>query len=212
MGEDGFLDRAYDEGDSAQTHQLYAEWADSYDGELTDHGYATPTRVAATVQSLGVDTAAKIVDLGCGTGLSGVALQAAGYTSIDGCDYSGEMLDVAEATGAYGVLDEVDLNAAPISYGTDTYDVATIVGVFGFGHVEPDALDEAVRIVRPGGHIVIGVNEKFYAGSDLAAKIERTEAAGAVTDVEAELGDHIPGYGVGGWVISMRVEGSDTRA
>ena len=205
MGEDGFLDRAYDEGDSAQTHQLYAEWADSYDGELTDHGYATPSRVAATVQALGVDPTAKIVDLGCGTGLSGVALQAAGYTSIDGCDYSGEMLDVAEATGAYDVLDEVDLNAAPISYGTDTYDVATIVGVFGFGHVDPEALDEAIRIVRPGGHIVIGVNEKFYGGSDLAARIERTEAAGVVSDVAAELGDHIPGYGVGGWVISMTV-------
>ena len=205
MGEDGYLDRAYDEGDSAQTHQLYADWADTYDGELTEHGYATPTRVADAVLALGVETTAKIVDLGCGTGLSGLALQAAGYTSIDGCDYSGEMLDVAEVTGAYDVLDEVDLNAAPIAYGTDTYDVATIVGVFGFGHVEPAALDEAIRIVRPGGHIVIGVNEKFYAGSDLAARIERTEAAGAIADVVSEMGDHIPGYGVGGWVITMRV-------
>ncbi|MEM7287419.1 MAG: methyltransferase domain-containing protein, partial [Actinomycetota bacterium] len=205
MGEDGFLNRAYDEGDSAQTHQLYAEWADSYDGELIDHGYATPARVAEAVKALGVDPGAKIVDLGCGTGLSGSALQAAGYTAIDGCDYSGEMLDVAEATGAYDVLDEVDLNAAPIPYGTDIYDVATIVGVFGFGHVEPGALDEAIRVVRPGGHIVIGVNEKFYAGSDLAARIDRTEASGAVADVVAELGGPIPGYGVGGGVISMQV-------
>ena len=100
MGEDGFLDRAYDEGDSAQTHQLYADWADSYDGELTDHGYATPARVADVVGALDVAPTAEIVDLGCGTGLSGAALQAKGFQSIDGCDYSAEMLDVAEATGA----------------------------------------------------------------------------------------------------------------
>ncbi len=205
MGDDGFLDRAYDEGTSAQTHDLYADWADTYDAELTDHGYAMPARVAATVADLGVAATAQIVDLGCGTGLSGLALQQRGFSAVDGCDYSGEMLDVAEATGAYGVLEEVDLNAAPIPYGTDTYDVATIVGVFGFGHVEPPALDEAIRIVRPGGHIVIGVNEKFWDGSDLAARIDRTAAEGRVTGVATQKGDHIPGYGVAGWVISMTV-------
>ena len=99
----------------------------------------------------------------------------------------------------------MDLHAAPIPYGTDTYEVATIVGVFGFGHVEPAALDEAVRIVRPGGHVVIGVNEKFWEGSDLAARIERTTAEGRVSAVHARKGDHIPGYGVAGWVISMTV-------
>lgn len=204
-GDDGFLDRAYDEGDSAQTHQLYAEWADTYDGELTDKGYATPDRVAAAMVGLGVESTARILDMGCGTGLSGLALRNAGFTAIDGCDYSAEMLDVAEATGAYDDLEEVDLNAAPVPYGTDIYDVATIVGVFGFGHVEPAALDEAARIVRPGGHIVVGVNEKFYDSGELTAHLDRAVAEGTIADVTAEHGDHIPGYGVAGWVITMTV-------
>ena len=196
------FDRAYTVTTNAETKDLYDAWADTYDADLTGGGYAQPARVAERFIAEGLTAEAAILDIGCGTGLSGVALRSSGFTNIDGCDYSAGMLTVAAETGAYRRVFEADLHSPPIDAATEVYDAAAVVGVFGFAHVEPNALGEMLRPIKRGGLVVIGVNGPYYESGALPAKLDEFVADGRLGPLTAELGDHIPGRGVPGWVIS----------
>ena len=50
--------------------------------------------------------------------------------------------------------------------------------------------------------MVIGVNGSFYDSGSLSDELDRLEASGVIGPVVSELGDHIPGRGVAGWVLS----------
>ncbi len=77
--------------------QIYKEWAKTYDFETTgSFGWMGFTPAAAELSKRVIKKDAKILDAGCGTGLSGVALSKEGFTNIDGRDLSPEMLEQAE--------------------------------------------------------------------------------------------------------------------
>jgi predicted TPR repeat methyltransferase len=205
MADESFLDRVYERADGDANHRLYAEWAGTYDTDLTENGYATPARVAAVLADLVDDHEVAVLDVGCGTGLSGRALADRGFTTIDGVDYSGEMLEVAARAGCYRHLAAVDLNESAGDLETDAYGAVACVGAFGFGHVEAAALDDLLRVTRPGGAIAIGVNEPYWLESDLSERLDAAAAAHRIVDLTQSQGDHIPGHEVAGWVLSMRV-------
>ena len=206
-GKKRFLDKAYTVKTDEDTKALYDAWAEVYDEELAENEYQQPVRCAAALaQALSPDDNLIILDVGCGSGLSGLALKNAGYATIDGCDYSTGMLEKAEATGAYKRLFEANLNAPPMDARDSSYDAATCVGVFSFGHVMADALDDILRVVKPGGVLVIGLNDHFYQEGTVTAKLDALEEAGVVTHRKDEHGEHIRGTGLTGWVIvALRV-------
>ena len=103
-----FLDDAYGHGSGDAARDFYDDWAATYDDEIAQNGYATPRRCAAALADLSTDQTRPILDLGCGTGLSGVALSKAGFTSIDGWDPSPKMLKRAEALHVYRVLRQIE--------------------------------------------------------------------------------------------------------
>ncbi len=200
----GFYDRVYDVREREAVRDFYRRWAASYDEELTALDYAQPVRATEALIRLLPDRDSRILDVGCGTGLSGTALGAAGYTRIDGGDFSPEMLARARATGVYTTLHEIDLNG-PLGFGDDSYDAVTAVGCFGHGHVDPAALDELVRVVRPGGALVIAVNGPYYDESDLVERYEGLVADGRIESRIHEHGAHMPGRDVHGWVLGAVV-------
>ena len=51
-----------------------------------------------------------VVDLGCGTGLSGEALRAAGFADVDGYDFSEGMLALARKKNCYREIINTDLS------------------------------------------------------------------------------------------------------
>ena len=162
-----------------EVRDMYDRWAASYDTELIDeNGYAQPRRCAEMLSRYLTDRNAEILDIGCGTGLSGAALAEAGYGVIDGCDFSAGMLEKARATGLYRRLFGADLNAPPLDAADGAYAAAVAVGVFGFGHIQPACLDEILRIVSPGAPLVIGLNEHFYEDGALTAKLDALAADG----------------------------------
>jgi hypothetical protein len=63
---------------------------------VTGAGYATPARLAEALAAHVPDRTAPLLDFGCGTGLSGQALRAAGFTTLDGTDITPGMLEKAE--------------------------------------------------------------------------------------------------------------------
>ena len=199
---EGFLGTAYDLETGEQTLAHYQRWARTYDQEVgVDNGYAQPARCAATLAGVS-DPCGHVLDVGCGTGLSGLALRDAGFTRLDGCDFSLPMLERATETGVYRQLFKADLNTG-LDADDDTYDHAVAVGVFSFGHIRPDALREVLRVVRPGGAVVVGVNDHFWDTGELSAELEAIEADGLASVASREHGEHLPGAAIMGWVIVL---------
>ena len=202
---DRFLNIAYDARTTDETRDLYDRWAETYDTELVaENDYAQPQRSAEMLARYLQDRDAEILDVGCGTGLSGAALSEAGYRTIDGCDFSPGMLAKARGTGLYRRLFEADLNAPPLDADDGAYGAAVAVGVFSFSHVHPDALDEILRVLAPGAPLIVGLNEHFYDEGTMTAKLSALAAAGRIDPLAEEHGAHIRGTGVTGWVIAVR--------
>ena len=199
---EGFLGTAYDLETGEQTLAHYQRWAGTYDQEVgVDNGYAQPARCAAALARV-ASSCDHLLDVGCGTGLSGVALRDAGFTRLDGCDFSPPMLERAAETGVYRQLFEADLNAG-LDIDGDAYDHAVAVGVFSFGHIRSDALREVLRVVRPGGAVVVGVNDHFWEVGELPAELDAIEADGLASVASREHGEHLPGAAIMGWVIVL---------
>lgn len=205
MSADSYLDDAYVERSDDETRARYDQWAATYDDELVANRYQTPARCAALLATMVSDRDAAVLDAGCGTGLSGLALRQEGFVSIDGCDYSNEMLARAAATGVYRTTRVVDLNQPPLPYGDNEFEATTIVGVFSFGHVRADVLDEVLRVSRPGGVLVIGMNEMYYAEGSVMAKLDALASTGRIEVTTKEAGEHLPGHDLAGWVIGCRL-------
>ena len=211
----GLFRTSYGLATGEETLAHYEEWAETYDREIgVDNGYAQPARCASALASVlppGESTRGvaprcgaipRLLDVGCGTGLSGLALHDAGFTDLDGCDFSPPMLERAAATGVYQRLFEADLNRG-LAVTDNTYDVASAVGVFSFGHIRPSALRDVLRVVRPGGAVVVGLNDHFWDEGDFPAELDAIEADGSATVAFREHGDHLPGAGIQGWVIVL---------
>ncbi|MCY4395133.1 MAG: class I SAM-dependent methyltransferase [Rhodospirillaceae bacterium] len=202
---DRFLDIVYQARTIDETRNMYDRWAETYDTELIDeNAYAQPRRCAEMLSRYLKTRDAEILDIGCGTGLSGAALLEAGYRTVDGCDFSPGMLAKAGETGLYRRLFEADLNVPPLDAGDGAYGAAVAVGVFGFSHIDPDALDETLRVLAPSAPLVIGLNTHFYDDGALTEKLNALSAAGRIDRLAEEHGDHIRGTGVTGWVIAVR--------
>ena len=73
-----YFDKAYGLDSQEKVDKLYKDWADSYDEEVCGYGYASPARCAEALKNF-LPLDAPILDFGCGTGLSGVALQNKGF-------------------------------------------------------------------------------------------------------------------------------------
>ena len=169
---------------------LYARWAATYeDGFVADTGYRYPEQVARVFAEHCLPGIADgtVVDIGCGTGLAGLALALLRHVALDGVDISAEMLAVAgeKAVGGapvYRRLVEGDLTARlPIA--DHHYDGALSSGTFTHGHLGPEALHEVVRLVRPGGRLALGVNAAHFTESGFAEVLDELAADGRITEL-----------------------------
>ena len=99
MAED-YLRRVYDLETQDATDAYYSEWAATYDDEVTRQGYRSPQRCAEALAKF-VPADSPVLDVGCGTGISGAALRTAGFADISGQDINAEMLELAKRSGLY---------------------------------------------------------------------------------------------------------------
>ncbi|HEX2345623.1 MAG TPA: MFS transporter [Gaiellaceae bacterium] len=147
------LDRLYGARDLAELRSEYDRIATAYDTELVDGmGYNAPGEVATVAQRL-LPADARILDVGAGTGLLGIALTEAGFARLDGLDLSPGMLAEARRKAVYGDLREATLGEV-LDYESGGYDGVLASGVLTTGHAPATCLDELVRITRTGGHVI----------------------------------------------------------
>lgn len=196
--------RLSDNATSSEMRKIYDEWAQEYDHDLVEeHAYAMPNRGAKMAAERCKDTQISVLDVGCGTGLSGQALIEAGFKNIDGCDLSPNMLSMAKERNVYRKLFEVDLLAPPMTVADNSYDLTIAIGAFATGHLGAEAVIELVRITRKRGEIIITTNDHFYETGILQAVFEELKSQKNIENFIAEHGAHIPGKNIEGWVFAF---------
>jgi len=200
----GFLGDAYALDDAEETQAFYGAWAQTYEREVLRNGYATPARCAAALARTAVAVDAPLLDLGCGTGLSGEAFRQAGFSTIDGSDFSAEML--AHARGKprlYRRLTRGNLEA-PIPARAGEYGNIAAVGVFSPGHAPATMLDAVLALLPPAGCFVFSLNDHALADPSFVERIEASVAAGTAEVAFHEYGEHLPGVGLRASVYVLR--------
>lgn len=187
------LQRAYTVEGREAVRDLYRDWAEGYDADVVDGlGYVAPRHAARAFVAALPDPAARVLDVGCGTGLVGEELRALGCTRIDGLDISPDMLQAAAGKGLYESLMEGDLTRR-LDIPDTSYDGVVCVGTFTHGHVGPEGLRELLRITRPGGPVTLTVNDGVYDAEDYPAALGALERDGLARLADASRADYLPG-------------------
>ena len=153
-----------DVNDAKNDHRLaevYRDWAKKYDYDNDNVlGTVSQPKSVNLLSTKLKDKTAKIIDVGCGTGLVGKNLKALGFIYFDGIDISADMLAIAKPRGYLNLFLGSLNKQLPIS--NNMYDSAMCVGVFTHGHVSSDGFNELCRVVKPGGYICFTINEGVF--------------------------------------------------
>ena len=190
---DELLARAYELETPADSLALYRDWADTYDTHL-EQGlkYLSPQAIASVFAEYVDDPELRILDIGCGTGLTGLAAAARGFKTLDGIDISPEMLGEAHKKGIYATLIEADLTG-PLQIADNTYDAAVSSGTFTHAHVGAVALDEIFRILKPGAIFACTVNAGAWVENGFGPKIRELTGNGIMHVREIRPGANFKG-------------------
>jgi len=156
----------YDDAYSLMTPEdsikLYKKWAQTYDEDFAlNSNYLSPIKISSFFNKHARKNDTPILDVGAGTGLVGECLHKTGNKKIIGIDISPEMLKQAKLKGCYSSLVEADVTKK-IPYKSNFFGAVVSAGTFTHGHVGPDALDELLRITKPGGLFVLSINSKVF--------------------------------------------------
>lgn len=184
-------DRLWTRHSVEETKEIYARWAETYDRDITAWGYATPARIAAALRATGADPRAPVLDFGCGTGLSGMALKDAGFELIDGTDISPEMLAQAGSRGVYRSLRLGEPGSlGPVRSGD--YAAIAAAGVVSLGAAPPETLDLLAGALAPGGLLAFSYNEATLADADYTGRLALILETPEIELAFEEDGPHLP--------------------
>jgi len=175
------LNHSYQLNSVEATQAFYSDWASTYDTEIMANGYATPQRCA---DALAINTDNKnvtILDIGCGTGLSGKILADTGFNQIDGCDINPEMLEIAKTRGVYQALWISEAGAAPLSL-----------------------FHQAIQKLNKNGLFVFSFNDHTLENPIYENAINDEINNKRFELVFKEYGDHLPGRNIKSNVYVMR--------
>lgn len=139
--------------------ELFDGFAKDFDTNLLNHlAYQTPSKLVTLIEAIAQPSEGQwdVLDLGCGTGLSGLAI--APYArQLVGVDLSAEMLAKAEAKELYQRLEKAELLAMMKNEMSSSYDVIVAADVFVYIGRLDEIFAEAKRLLRPGGMLAFSV-------------------------------------------------------
>jgi phosphatidylethanolamine/phosphatidyl-N-methylethanolamine N-methyltransferase len=156
--------------DDASIVAAYARWAPVYDPIF---GVITGRAIRATMAAVNALPEGRVLEVGVGTGISLPHYR--GNRAVTGIDISPDMLKRAEARVREKKLARVErlavMDASDLGFADGSFDAAVAMFVMTVVPDAPRVMGEMVRVVKPGGHVVI-VNH-FSAAAGLRAAVER---------------------------------------
>ena len=187
---DDLLARAYalTGTDEAETKALYRDWATTYDDTMLQGlAYQSPAKVSALLAQQKPAFDARILDVGCGTGLLAEHLRRLGYTNIDGLDFSREMLAEAQRLRRINDAFNRDLNQ-PLPPPDRPYDYLVSTGTFTHGHVNARCLPQLMSWLVGGGSLIATVHQHVWSHGLFDQTIDRMQQDGLLASVDREEG------------------------
>jgi len=182
-----------DRAPASYVRDLFDGFAERFDTDLAGGlGYRTPELLAAALRdAAAAEGEGRGLDLGCGTGLSGLAL-APLVGRLEGLDLSPRMLAQARRRGIYAALHQADLlqwlPAHPVSF-----DLIAAADVLNYlGDLRP-ALAGIAAALRPGGLAAFSLEAGEKGGEGgapftLGASMRYRHDAGHAAVLAAETG------------------------
>ena len=168
-----WLDIVYNEKSSIKLKQHYKSWANDYDQDLIDWGYAYPSQLKKIMsQDIKLKKSSKILDAGCGTGLVAEVLGDMNFNNLVGLDYSLDMLKIAKDKKIYTRLIQESLNKKT-SLRSNQFDVVLCTGVLTSGHVGAKAINELIRVTKNKGYLILSIAESIYEKLGFKDEIEK---------------------------------------
>ena len=186
---ESFLDKIYKLNSTNSSKELYDKWAPFYDKELNKNQYVTPYRCAQALSNFAKDKEIKILDVGCGTGLSGFSLRKFGFNNIDGLDLSKEMLKVALNKKIYQMLFNLDLNN--LSKFKKKYDAIIAAGVISQAHANPDTISNSLSLLNNKGLMIFSINDHALNDTFFFSEIKNEIKCSKFILLDQIYGDHI---------------------
>jgi len=168
--------------------KLFDQFAPRFDAELEGRlNYRTPALLAEALGAvLPPQGALSVLDLGCGTGLSGLAL-APFARRLEGVDLSPRMLDAARARGIYAALHLADLLDF-LPGRRAAYDVIAAADVLNYlGDLAP-ALAAIRGALKPRGIAAFSLEIGEVAPYELAAGMRYRHAPGHAVQLAGAAG------------------------
>lgn len=132
---------------------VYAIWRASSLGEITEAlEHRLIFRLAGSLHGRSV------LDIGCGDGTLTLLMVDSGAAHVTGCDTDLRMITRARAKKVNGNIriDFLAARAEALPFMDSTFDIVTCVAVLSFISDADIAIQEMVRVLRPGGRLVIG--------------------------------------------------------
>jgi predicted TPR repeat methyltransferase len=164
---------------------LFNQYAPKFETSLVgDLGYRGPALLFKAV--LAVRAAARepaffrrAIDLGCGTGLAAHAF-AAHTDEIIGIDLSPRMIELARATGLYAALEVAEAVEGLRGKLDTSADLILAADVMVYIHEMAPLLNEAARVLAPGGLLAFTAETHSGEGVILGAGLRYAHSDGVV--------------------------------
>ncbi|NTZ90932.1 methyltransferase domain-containing protein [Agrobacterium tumefaciens] len=195
----------------AYVETLFDQHAEAFEDILVEQlGYAVPMMVRQRLQTLNLGPFKRLLDLGCGTGLTGEALRDMAE-DITGIDISENMVELAHEKDLYETLYVAEAEDFLEDNDDEPFDIITATDVLPYlGALEPlffgaaenlnaggllifssETLDEAILAGRP---YMVGPHHRFAHAENYVR--ERLAATGfdiiEVTDINVRMQDGNP--------------------
>ncbi|MEL6345913.1 MAG: tetratricopeptide repeat protein [Myxococcota bacterium] len=133
--------------------QLFDDYAPRFEGHLVEElGYRLPVAMFELQQRLHLPTA-RLLDLGCGTGLVGESFRTASEEII-GVDLSGRMLSIARTKDVYDALYQADL-VDWLRQGRGQFDLMTAADVLIYMGAVERLLGAVTQRLHPHGGVLL---------------------------------------------------------
>lgn len=150
----------------AYVETLFDQHAQAFEDILVEQlGYAVPVMVRQRLQQLGLGPFQRLLDLGCGTGLTGGALRDM-VTDMTGIDISEKMVEIAHEKDLYETLYVAEIEDFLEDNDDEAFDLVTATDVLPYlGALEALFFGAAENMVSGG----IFVFSSETAGDDVLA-------------------------------------------
>ncbi|XP_059177072.1 methyltransferase-like protein 27, partial [Physella acuta] len=114
-----------------------------------------------------------ILDVAAGTGLVGEELKKRGFQNVHALEASIGMLEIARSKGHYShYLLAMVTEGKQLPLLNASYDAITLCGATLENHLPPAALEEFVRLIKPGGYFINVVRASSLVSADYGKQYE----------------------------------------